>query len=162
VSEAERFADAFASNFLMPRTGLARRFNELRRSGEGKVTPGTLVQLAHLYCVSVQALTLRLENLGLISSGAWDKLRERSFQPRVATTGMGLEAAVDRLEMMPLHYRSVAAQLYADGEITEGQFARYLRTDIVGARRLYQELTTSRDVAEDGSAQIIDLAESGE
>jgi len=64
--------------------------------------------------------------------------------------------------MMPLHYRSLAAQLYADGEITEGQLARYLRTDIVGARLLYRELTASRDVAEDGSARIVELAGSGE
>jgi len=159
--EIERFADAFAGNFLMPRTGLARRFNELRRSAEGKVMPGMLVQLAHLYCVSVQALTLRLENLGLIDSGTWDKLREHSFQPRAAMPGPRLDAT-DHLEMMPLHYRSVAAQLYADGEITESQLARYLRTDIVGARRSYLELTASRDVAEDGSAQILDLAESGD
>jgi Zn-dependent peptidase ImmA (M78 family)/transcriptional regulator with XRE-family HTH domain len=161
VRGMERFADAFAGNFLMPRTGLARRFNELKRSAEGKVMPGMLVQLAHLYCVSVQALTLRLENLGLIGGGTWDKLRENSFQPRAATPEMRLEA-IGHLEMMPLHYRSVAAQLYADGEITEGQLARYLRTDIVGARRLYRELTASRDVAEDGSARIIDLAGSGE
>jgi Zn-dependent peptidase ImmA (M78 family)/DNA-binding XRE family transcriptional regulator len=162
VREIERFADAFAGNFIMPRTGLARRFNELKRSAEGKVMPGMLVQLAHMYCVSVQALTLRLEDLGLIGGGTWDKLREHSFQPRAATPDMGLEATIDHLEMMPLHYRSVAAQLYADGEITEGQLARYLRTDIVGARRSYRELTASRDVAADGSARILDLAGPGE
>jgi len=79
ASETERFADAFAGNFLMPRTGLARRFNELRRSSEGKIMPGMLVQLAHSYCVSVQTLTLRLEDLGLIGGGTWDKLSEHSF-----------------------------------------------------------------------------------
>jgi Zn-dependent peptidase ImmA (M78 family) len=146
----------------MPRTGIARRFNELKRSGEGTVTPVTLVQLAHLYCVSVQALTLRLEDLGLIGSGTWDKLRDHKFQPRAAALDMGLKVPTESAEMMPLHYRSIAAQLYADGEITEGQFARYLRTDLVGARRSYQELTASRDVAADGSSQIVDLAGPGE
>ncbi|WP_203718960.1 XRE family transcriptional regulator [Asanoa siamensis] len=158
VSETERFADAFAANFLMPRAGLARRFNELKRSGAGVVTPATLVQLAHLYCVSVNALTLRLEDLQLIPQGTWDKLRDHNFQPRSAAQDLGLKAPVHSAEMMPIHYRSVAAQLYADGEITEAQFARYLRTDIVGARRSYQDLTASRDVADDGSSQIVDLA----
>lgn len=162
VSDTERFADAFAANFLMPRTGLARRFNELKRSAGGKVTPAMLVQLAHLYCVSVQALTLRLEDLELIGSGTWDKLRGHKFQPRAAASDMGLKPNTDSVETMPLHYRSVAAQLYAAGEITEGQLARYLRTDIVGARRSYQELTATRDVAADGSAQIVDLAASEE
>jgi hypothetical protein len=49
--------------------------------------------------------------------------------------------------------------LYADGEITEPQLARYLNTDIVGARRTYQELTETRDVSDDGSLQIVDLTE---
>lgn len=157
ISETERFADAFAGNFLMPRTGLARRFNELKRGGGGYVTPATLVQLAHLYCVSVQALTLRLEDLQLIPSGTWDKLRDHNFQPRLAAQDMGLKTPARSAEMLPIHYRSVAAQLYADGDITESQLARYLRTDIVGARLSYQELTASRDVAEDGSSQIVDL-----
>ena len=47
----------------MPRTGLLRRFNELKRSREGQVTAAALVQLARAYQVSVQALTLRLEDL---------------------------------------------------------------------------------------------------
>jgi Zn-dependent peptidase ImmA (M78 family)/DNA-binding XRE family transcriptional regulator len=157
MSDTERFADAFAGNFLMPRTGLARRFNELKRSAGGKTTPATLMQLAHLYCVSVTAMTLRLEDLQLIPQGTWDKLRDRKFQPRAAAQDMGLNAPTENVEMMPAHYRSIAAELYAEGQITESQFARYLRTDIVGARRSFQVLTASRDVAEDGSSQIVDL-----
>ena len=41
----------------------------------------------------------------------------------------------------------------------QAQLARYLNTDIVGARRAYQELTETRDVSDDGSPQILDLAE---
>ena len=53
----------------------------------------------------------------------------------------------------------LAAQLYADGEITETQFARYLHTDIVGARRAYAGAHRDRRCASDGSPQILDLAE---
>lgn len=162
VSEFERFAEAFAANFLMSRTGLARRFNELKRSRGGKMTPTTLVQLAHLYAVSVRALTLRLEDLGLVAAGTWDGLRYHHFQRRAAVADKGLGVSDDSAEMMPLHYRTLAAQLYADGEITEAELARYLRTDIVGARRAYEALTTTQDVGEDGSAQIVDLAGSAE
>jgi Zn-dependent peptidase ImmA (M78 family)/DNA-binding XRE family transcriptional regulator len=157
--ETERFADAFAANFLMPRSGLSRRFHELRRSKQGKVTPATLVQLAHAYQVSVQALTLRLEDLRLVPSGTWDKLADSDFQPRAAARILGIEPAEQAAEALPLHYRLLAVQLYADGEITETQLARYLGTDIVGARRAYQELTETRDVSEDGSLQIVDLNE---
>ena len=157
--ETERFADAFAANFLMPRSGLSRRFHELKRGKEGKVTPATLVQLAHAYGVSVQALTLRLEDLRLIAPGTWDRLLDNDFQPRAAARLLGLAAAERNAEALPLHYRLLAVQLYADGEITETQLARYLGTDIVGARRAYQKLTETRDVADDGSPQIVDLAE---
>jgi Zn-dependent peptidase ImmA (M78 family)/DNA-binding XRE family transcriptional regulator len=158
--ETERFADAFAANFLMPRSGLSRRFHELKqRSKEGKVTPATLVQLAHAYGVSVQALTLRLEDLKLIGQGTWDRLLDNDFQPRAAARLLGIASAKHRAEALPLHYRLLAVQLYADGEITEPQLARYLETDIVGARREYQKLTETRDVADDGSPQIVDLAE---
>lgn len=157
--ESERFADSFAANFLMPRSGLSRRFNELKRSKEGKVTPATLVQLAHAYGVSVQALTLRLEDLRLVKSGTWDRLRDHDFQPRAAARLLGLEASEQPSDSLPLHYQLLAVQLYADGEITETQLARYLNTDIVGARRAYQELTETGDVSDDGSPQIVDLAE---
>lgn len=159
LSESERFADAFAANFLMPRSGLSRRFHELKRSKQGKVTPATLVQLAHSYGVSVQALALRLEDLRLVPPGTWDRLRDNDFQPRAAARMLGLEVSEQVTEALPLHYQLLAVQLYADGEITEAQLAGYLSTDIVGARRAYQRLTETGDVSEDGAPQIVDLAE---
>jgi Zn-dependent peptidase ImmA (M78 family)/DNA-binding XRE family transcriptional regulator len=158
--ESERFADAFAANFLMPRSGLSRRFNELKRSKAGPITAAALVQLAHAYRVSVQALTLRLEDLRLVRAGTWDRLRDNNFQPRAAARMLGLEADDEyAAESLPFHYCILATQLYADGEITEGQLARYLSTDIVGARRVYQRLTETRDVSDEGASQIVDLAE---
>jgi Zn-dependent peptidase ImmA (M78 family) len=142
----------------MPRSGLSRRFHELKRS-KGQVTPATLVQLAHAYEVSVHALTLRLEDLSLVPSGTWDKLAANDFQPRAAARMLGIAPAEQAAQALPLHYRLLAVQLYADGEITEPQLASYLGTDIVGARRAYQELTETRDVSDDGAPQIVDLAE---
>jgi Zn-dependent peptidase ImmA (M78 family)/DNA-binding XRE family transcriptional regulator len=160
VPGSERFADSFAANFLMPRSGLSRRFNELKRSKAGPITAAALVQLAHAYRVSVQALTLRLEDLRLVHAGTWDRLRDNNFQPRAAARMLGLEADDEyAAESLPFHYCILATQLYADGEITEGQLARYLGTDIVGARRAYQRLTETRDVSDDGASQIVDLAE---
>jgi Zn-dependent peptidase ImmA (M78 family)/DNA-binding XRE family transcriptional regulator len=160
VPESERFADAFAASFLMPRSGLSRRYNELKRSSGGQVTAAALVQLAHAYQVSVQALTLRLEDLRLVRPGTWDRLSHHHFQPRAAARLLGLQAEEEHAaESLPFYYRVLATQLYADGEITEGQLARYLGTDIVGARRAYQQLTETRDVSDEGTSQIVDLAE---
>lgn len=158
LSETERFADAFAANFLVPRSGLVRRFGELKQSKGGSVTPASLIQLAHTYGVSAQAMTLRLEDLALIPEGTWDKLKDHRFQPRTAAEKLGMQAPTDHPERLPLHYRNLAVQLYSDAQISESQLARYLHTDIVGARRTYQGLTATSDVAEDGSLQILDLA----
>ena len=159
VPETERFADAFAASFLMPRSGLSRRFNQLKRSKAGHVTAAALVQLAHTYQVSVQALTLRLEELRLIRAGTWDRLKDQNFQPRSAARMLGQQTGDQAAESLPFYYRLLATQLFADGEITEGQLARYLGTDIVGARRTYQQMTQTRDVSDEGASQIVDLAE---
>jgi len=157
----ERFAEAFAANFLMPRNGLARRFHEFKR-GRDRVTAAMLVQLAHSYQVSVQGLALRLESLGLLRSGTWERLRDTEFQSRVAIRRIGPDPGGDPADLFPRYYRLLAAQLYADAEITESQYARYLETDIVGARHEYERLTATHDVADDGSARVVNIAETAE
>ncbi len=159
VPEGERFADTFAAALLMPRSGLARRFHELKRSQSGKATPTTLLQLARAYRVSVQAMTHRLEDLQLIPGGTWDKLVDNKFKPRAAERHLGMSELLGEGDSLPQHYRTLAVQLYAQGKITEGQLARFLRTDRVGARDIYRSLTGSPDVSDDGAPQIFDLVE---
>lgn len=159
TSESERFADAFAAAFLMPRSGLARRFHALKRSQGGKATPTTLLQLARTYWVSVQAMTHRLEDLRLVPNGTWDKLVDNRFKPRAAEQLLGLGQLLGEGGSLPQHYLTLAVQLYTEGKITEGQLARFLHTDRVGARDIYRSLIASPDVTDDGSPQIFDLVD---
>lgn len=46
----------------MPTTGITRRFSDIRKS-KGKVTPYDLVEMAHYFGVSFEALSYRLEAL---------------------------------------------------------------------------------------------------
>jgi len=71
VSARERFADSFAKHFLMPASGLNRRFTEMHRSSKRGITLAHVCTLADLYQVSVQALVLRLEELRRLPSGTW-------------------------------------------------------------------------------------------
>ncbi|MFD7656000.1 helix-turn-helix domain-containing protein [Actinosynnema sp. NPDC059797] len=157
ISDTERFAEAFAANFLMPRNGVVRRFHELKQDNGGQATPATLVQLAHTYRVSVQALCLRLESLELIKVGTWDRLKDNKFQPRAAADMLNLSPVPDNGAPLPYHYRTLATQLYIDGDITETQFAQYLGMSVVEARKEFHRLTSTPDVGEDGQSQIIDL-----
>lgn len=162
INDSERFAEAFAANFLMPRNGISRRFHELKQNSGGQATPATLVQLAHAYRVSVQALCLRLEGLELIRLGTWDRLKDNKFQPRAAADMLNLPWVSDNGDPLPYHYRTTATQLLIDGEITETQFAGYLDMDVVEARKEFHRLTSTPDVGEDGQPQIVDLLDSVE
>ena len=84
LRENARFADAFAREFLMPSSGLRRRFESVRRAKDQPITPADVLALAHLYQVSFQAMTLRLEILRLLKLGTWEKLDELGFKPKKA------------------------------------------------------------------------------
>jgi Zn-dependent peptidase ImmA (M78 family)/transcriptional regulator with XRE-family HTH domain len=160
VPASERFADAFAGAFLAPTNGLRRRFNELSRLRQGKVTPAEICRLAHYYFMSVEAMTWRLESLHLLPSGTWDRLRDRGFKLREAQTILGPEPYRQADHLLPLRYRYLAVEAYQRGELTEGQLARFLRVDRVEARRLVQDLTNHPYVSEEGhiTTMSVDLS----
>ena len=142
----ERFADAFAENFLMPASGIMRRFHEIALSRPAGPTPADLVHLADRYQVGVKTMTLRLENLALARSHTWDRLEGEGFKVREARSLLSVEEHRPDREMLPFRYRSLAVEAYFAGDLSEGQLARTLRVDRVRARQLVARL-----VGEDGS-----------
>ncbi len=156
----ERFADAFARYLLMPSAGLRRRFNQVLRSSDGKMTVGELVRLAHHYVVSVEAMTLRLEELRLIPGSTWQRLRDQRFKVREAQAELGLVLPDQQGDELPLRYRLLAVRAFEDEKISEGQLARYLRTDRVSARNAVTELKSYWYLDDQGGTQsiILDLS----
>lgn len=150
VPASERFADAFARSMLMPTQGLRRRFHRITRESEGKMTVADVCRLAHHYFVSVEAMTLRLEGLRLLPSGSWERLRGRGFKVREAQDLLGLEPNPHDDRFVPLRYQFLAIRAYEEGNLTEGELARLLRTDRVAARRVVQELTHPVQVLGEG------------
>src|SRR5258708_33997229 len=63
----------------MPTSSLAKRFDDLRRIKE-KRTLTDLGTLAHYYGVSMEALTLLLEDMNLLPTGTCECLRARGFK----------------------------------------------------------------------------------
>jgi len=132
----ERFAEAFAGEFVMPTTGLTRDYNNLVRSRPGGVTPGALVELAAFYRVSFQALVLRLEGMGLVRRGTYDMLAHERFKLSEARELLGLAAPAPDQRAFPVRYLTLAVDAYTKGLISEGAFARFLRVDRVAAREV--------------------------
>ena len=131
---SERFAEAFARAFLMPASGLRRRYLELERGRARGLTHGDLCRLAHLYAVSMESMTRRLEELRLIPVGTWERLRQERFNVQEARHLLGIVPTVTDEDPLPPRFVALAVEAWQLGELSEGQLARYLRTDRLAAR----------------------------
>lgn len=137
--DTERLADSFPDYFLMPTSGLLKRFNDMYQT-HGKFTPTNLFTLAHYYGVSIEALGNRLESIKLIPSGTVERLRDRGLKVRKAQQELGLEEIPQRTDMLPIHYQYLAIEAFDQGLITEGRFANFLGVDRIEARRIAELL----------------------
>ena len=139
---SEQLAEAFPKYFLMPTSSLLKQFNDMYQT-HGKFTPTNLLTLAHYYGVSFQALTYRLEEMKLMPSGTWERLKNRGFKVRKAQQEIGLKDRESRNDLTPIHYQHLAIEAFAQGLITEGRFGNFLRVDRLEARRIAEILRES-------------------
>ena len=159
ASARERLADSFAKAFLMPPAGLGRRFSDLQSSRNGRVTVGDLCWLANVYQVSVQALTLMLEEMKRVPNGFWERLLAEGFRPREAQALLGLadEPSGEPAEL-PTRYEMLAVNAFDRGLLSEGQFARYLGVDRVTARERVAQLQKRLVAEHEGELIGLDLS----
>lgn len=142
--EHERLANAFAPAFLMPRAGLSRRFNEMKRS-RGDFTIADLCTLAAYYFVSVESLTRRLEELRLVPAGTWDKVGDVGLRVDEARALLRLPAPQVSEDLLPPRYVFLAVDSYQEGRLSEGQLARFLRVDRLETRRVAAAILSGMD-----------------
>jgi len=154
---SERLADEFAGQFLLPAGGLERRLTEVSMGRATGVTLADIVGLADLYQVSVQAMILRLETLRRLPPGTWDRLRAEGFKPQHAQRLLGIVANPAVRETVPRRYVALAVDAFRRGELSEGQLARYLRTDRVTARAQVEEAQQQIYSEQDEFANLADL-----
>src|SRR5205823_14886477 len=112
--------------------------------------------------VSVEAMALRLEQLGLIQRGSWQFLKESKFSPREAAELLSLLPQPVNDEPFPERYKYLAVAAYERGEIGDSDLAHYLRCDIVKAREIASLTLASREVDPKGkeSAWRLDFGKS--
>lgn len=157
VSTTGQIADTFARCLLMPAQELRRRFNGILQTGGGKVTAADVCRIAHYYFVSVEAMTLRLEELGVLPQGVWERLRNQGLKVRQAPEFQVLPLRPSDGELLPLRYKLLAARAYEAERLTEGQLAQFLRTDRVSARGTFQRLRNTVHVLDGGEVVALPL-----
>lgn len=133
----EKLADSFCRNFLMPASGLRRRFHDVQASRNGKITNADICRLADQYKVSFEAMCRRLEELDLIRGGTFEILKERGFKPLEARKLLGLhEQREPNREPLPERYRFLAVEAYHKELLSESQLARFLGVDRLETRAI--------------------------
>jgi Zn-dependent peptidase ImmA (M78 family)/DNA-binding XRE family transcriptional regulator len=147
----ERFAESFALSFLMPASSVRQRFHATVAT-TGNFRVADLRRLSHFYYVSMEAMALRLEQLGLIQKGSAQFLKESKFSPREAADLLGLQPQPVDDFPFPDRYKYLAVAAYERGEIGDSDLADYLRCDIVTAREIAAATLTSRELEPTGEA----------
>jgi Zn-dependent peptidase ImmA (M78 family)/DNA-binding XRE family transcriptional regulator len=151
----EKFADSFAAAFLMPESGIQRRFYDaVDRTGDFKT--GDLLHMANYYAVSPMAIALRLEALGLIQRGTWNEIQQSGVPVGKLRREAGVEAIDDNdsVDRYPERYKLLAARAFEDGKISEGQLADFLRCSRVEAREIVDKYSRARIDGEERSLPI--------
>jgi Zn-dependent peptidase ImmA (M78 family)/transcriptional regulator with XRE-family HTH domain len=152
----ERFAEAFALCFLMPSSSVHNRFNSIVTS-TGDFQVSDLCRLSHFYFVSVEAMCLRLEQLGLAPRGTWQSLKESGLSPQTAANLLGLPSHAEPDRPYPDRYLYLAVQAFEQERISQGQLARFLRCDPVTARELVAQCLTKTHIEDDGQERTLQM-----
>ena len=151
----EIFPEAFAKEFLLPSTGVQKRFFERCRAG--KFTPVDLYGLAATFGVSFQAMAHRLEELQLLPRGIYDKIMQSRLRPHDLKKNSEMHAKVqDNMPKLPERYVALAVSAYDQELLSESEFSETLEMDIATARDLYQ---SKREIPlDDGTPLSVDFS----
>lgn len=137
----ERFANAFAAAFLMPRRSVEEMWTQQTvRPGKNEVNYEPVIYLATYFGVSFEAMGWRLVALRLLSKDNWDKLRTEGATSSMLARLLGYDNGQDRPETLPSYFKFLAYEAYRTGLVSLQRLAELLRTN-------YHELRTGLDVA---------------
>ena len=152
----ERFAETFALGFLMPASSVQQKFHAIVTS-TSDFQVADLCRLSHFYFVSVEAMCLRLEQLGLTPKGTWRSLKESGLAPQKAASILELPSHPESDQPYPERYKYLAVHAFEQGMVSQGQLARFLRCDPVTAREIVAQCLTSQYVEDDGEPRTLQL-----
>jgi Zn-dependent peptidase ImmA (M78 family)/DNA-binding XRE family transcriptional regulator len=140
-SREERYANAFASAFLMPARAAMEKFKDLTL-GSTHLTRRHIILLANFFGVSRQAMVLRLEELGLTKKGTWDWFMDNGSitdeQVRqVLGSGAKERVPLDGAQSSRLFLLAIEA--WKKDLISEGQMSEMLKLNRERVRELLDE-----------------------
>lgn len=128
--QEERFANQFASMFLMPPRTVRKQFDVYKT--KGVFSGHNLLAMAQSFQVSANAMCLWLEELGLLKQGTYDSIKERGFSPKTKKL-----PAEEQLRLyLPTRTTLLAADALLNGIFTEGQLLDMFKLDRLELRTI--------------------------
>jgi Zn-dependent peptidase ImmA (M78 family)/DNA-binding XRE family transcriptional regulator len=159
-SREERYANAFGRAFLTPARGVTQKFQEVI-AGSDRLSRRHVIVLAHFFGVSREAMVRRLEELALVKPGTWDWFQSNGGitddQARQVLGDLSIPDAhkADADRPTTLRLNLLAAEVYRQGLLSEGQLARLLNLDRIELREILSGSEAEGSEA-DGVANLLD------
>ncbi len=127
LSTDERFANAFASAFLMPRRAVLAQLERVLGTSNGQFTDFDLVHLAMQFGVSGQAMSSRLVSLRKMPRHVHEEYwKGRTFKGLAQALGYNVEDW-SQDAVLPPRFRYLALKAYDEGQISLAKLAELLR-----------------------------------
>ncbi len=153
-SREERYAHAFGRAFLTPRKSFEAAWRQLIAGSE--ITRRPIIVQAHHFRISREACVRRLEELGMVKRGAWDKLQAHGSITSAQVREVLGEAAIkpdpaksdaDR----PVSHRMsfMAYTAWKRDLMSEGQLAELLRIKRLELRALLDQMEIEESETDD-------------
>lgn len=142
----EKYANAFAREFLTPRMSFEESFRQLT-AGAVKLTRRYVIVLAHQHQISREACVRRLEELGLAKKGTWDwfeangGITNKDAEVVLADAAQRHDPAKEDSNQPLSHRMSLMAYAAWKRELmSEGQLAELLKVRRVELRELFDQI----------------------
>ncbi len=147
----EKFCDAFARALLMPAMTVRKKAAELRDAA-GQFSVRQLLAMAVYFHTSIEAMTRRLEGIGLLPKGTYDSLKEKGLGTQhLEEVRRELDEPETAGRFTP-RTLLLAGEAFEKGFLSEQQIARKLQLDLGTVREVLEHVTP------DGEGEELDLA----
>ena len=153
-SREERYAHAFGRAFLSPRKSFEAAWRQLTAGSE--ITRRPIIVQAHHFRISREACVRRLEELGLVKRGAWDKLKAHGgITPAQVREVLGdasskPDPAKDDANRLVSHRMSfMAYTTWKRDLMSEGQLAELLKIKRLELRALLDQMELEESETDD-------------
>ena len=145
-SPRERFANAFAAAFLMPKRAVNEALGQLVFPQKSALTAEVLVHLAMYFGVSFEAIGWRLVSLRRLSLSRWEELLSQQVPSSPTARLLGYCEEEGPPDTVPRQYKYLAYRAYEMKLISFERLAELLRRNYYELREEFQQGSQEGDV----------------